>query len=111
MSPEYLDEKAQAVHKIEQDPSILWHRTGDMGHFDQQNRLWYCGRVYDRIDIQQDKRTFLPTVPIESIYNEHPDVLQTALVSVTINQKKEPVLVRKLLCNIPMTNFFFKKDC
>ena len=27
----------------------LWHRMGDLGYFDREERLWFCGRLAERV--------------------------------------------------------------
>ncbi|MDP1547992.1 MAG: AMP-binding protein [Anaerolineales bacterium] len=61
------------------------HRMGDAGYFDEEGRLWYCGRKSHRV-ITKDDVMF--TEQIENIFNAHPLVFRTALVSVD----GEPVL-------------------
>lgn len=61
------------------------HRMGDVGYFDEEGRLWYCGRKSHRV-ITKDDVMF--TEQIENIFNAHPQVFRTALVSVD----GEPVL-------------------
>ena len=58
---------------------------GDVGYFDEQGRLWYCGRKSHRVITNDD---VLFTEQIEGIFNAHPLVYRTALVGVN----KEPVL-------------------
>ncbi len=52
---------------------------GDVGYFDEQGRLWYCGRKSHRV-VTQDGVLF--TEQIEGIFNAHPLVYRTALVGV-----------------------------
>jgi acyl-CoA synthetase (AMP-forming)/AMP-acid ligase II len=61
------------------------HRMGDVGYFDDDGRLWYCGRKSHRV-ITQDDAMF--TEQIENIFNAHPLVFRTALVGVD----GEPIL-------------------
>jgi acyl-CoA synthetase (AMP-forming)/AMP-acid ligase II len=61
------------------------HRMGDVGYFDAQGRLWYCGRKSHRVITKDD---VLFTEQIEGIFNAHPLVYRTALVGVDF----EPVL-------------------
>jgi olefin beta-lactone synthetase len=51
----------------------------DVGYFDDEGRLWYCGRKSHRV-ITQDDVMF--TEQIENIFNAHPLVFRTALVGV-----------------------------
>lgn len=61
------------------DGNTVWHRMGDVGYFDDQQRFWYCGRKNHRIE-GRDGRFF--SVPCEEIFNTHPLVARTAVVSV-----------------------------
>jgi acyl-CoA synthetase (AMP-forming)/AMP-acid ligase II len=73
------------------DESIaIWHRMGDLGYFDREGRLWFCGRKRHRIETANG--LMLP-VPCEAIFNLHPDVFRTALVGVGKQGKQEPVLI------------------
>lgn len=56
----------------------LWHRMGDVGYLDGEGRLWFCGRKSQRV-VANGKTYF--TIPVESVFNTHPDVFRTALVA------------------------------
>lgn len=77
---------------IDADESVA-HRMGDLGYFDAQGRLWYCGRKSHRVIT---KAGTLFTDPCENVFNVHPDVFRTALVGVTRNGAVEPVLCVEL---------------
>jgi acyl-CoA synthetase (AMP-forming)/AMP-acid ligase II len=53
---------------------------GDLGYFDAEGRLWFCGRKSQRVVI--DEFATLCTEQIEPVFNTHPDVARTALVGV-----------------------------
>jgi acyl-CoA synthetase (AMP-forming)/AMP-acid ligase II len=84
-------EDANRLSKISNGDEII-HRMGDVGYFDEQGRLWYCGRKSHRVIINEG---VLFTEQIEGIFNAHPLVYRTALVGV----KKEPVLWVELVKN------------
>ena len=77
-------EDENQVSKIKIGDDII-HRMGDVGYFDEEGRLWYCGRKSHRV-ITKDDVMF--TEQIENIFNAHPQVFRTALVGV----EGEPVL-------------------
>ena len=79
-----------ALAKI-RDPATgrMMHRMGDVGYFDQQGRLWFCGRKSHRV-VTSDRTYF--TEPVEGIFNTHPAVFRTALVGVKRDGTMEPVL-------------------
>ena len=79
-----------ALAKI-RDPASgrMRHRMGDVGYFDSQGRLWFCGRKSHRV-ITPNQTYF--TEPVEGIFNSHPAVFRTALVGVARNGTREPVL-------------------
>ena len=56
------------------------HRMGDLGYFDGEGRLWFCGRKSQRVIL--DDATTLCTEQVEPIFNTHPDVQRTALVGI-----------------------------
>ncbi|MEE2752235.1 MAG: fatty acid CoA ligase family protein [Myxococcota bacterium] len=67
-----------------------FHRMGDLGYFDDQNRLWFCGRKAHRVRLEDGQEMY--TVPCEAIFNAHPLVYRSALVGVSGN----PILVVEL---------------
>jgi acyl-CoA synthetase (AMP-forming)/AMP-acid ligase II len=71
----------------------LWHRMGDVGYFDEQGRLWFCGRKSHRV--VADGET-LYTIPCEAVFNQHPQIFRTALVGVGVPGKSRPVLCIEL---------------
>jgi olefin beta-lactone synthetase len=67
----------------------FYHRMGDLGYFDDQGRLWFCGRKAHRV-LTPEKTLF--TIPCEAIFNQHPKVRRTALVGVGEPGHAHPVL-------------------
>lgn len=79
VSGEYLGRpEATRVAKV-LDGGRRWHRMGDMGYLDERGRLWFCGRAAHVVVAAG--RT-LHSVPVETVFNRHPDVSRTALVGV-----------------------------
>ena len=69
------------------------HRMGDLGYFDNEGRLWFCGRKTQRV-VTAD--TTLCTEQIEPVFNTHRDVRRTALVGVGVYGAQIPVLCVEL---------------
>jgi len=65
------------------------HRMGDLGWFDAQGRLWFCGRKSHRVLTELGG---LYTEQVEPVFNVHPDVRRTALVGVGEKGRQRPVL-------------------
>ncbi|MCK4748595.1 MAG: AMP-binding protein [Bacteroidales bacterium] len=57
----------------------VWHRTGDLGRMDKEGRLWFYGRKSQRV-VARNKTYY--TIPVEAVFNKHPDVSRSALVGV-----------------------------
>jgi len=72
------------------DTTTIWHRMGDVGYFDEQQRFWYCGRKAHRVETAE-KTLF--TIPCEAIFNAHPQVQRTALVGVGPPTQQLPILI------------------
>ena len=70
------------------------HRMGDLGWFDEDGRLWFCGRKSQRVVI--DEVSTLCTEQVEPYFNTRPDVARTALVGVGEAGKQTPVLLFEL---------------
>ncbi len=83
---------ANALAKVS-DGDGFWHRMGDTGYLDAQERFWFCGRVAHRVLTEQG-----PMYPVrcEAIFNEHPDVFRSALVGVGPAGKQRPAVVVEL---------------
>lgn len=86
----YLNRPDQTALAKIQDEGAVWHRMGDVGYFDTQGRLWFCGRKAHRVTTPEG---VLFPVPCETIFNVHPHVTRTALVGVGQLGKQRPVLV------------------
>ena len=70
------------------------HRMGDLGWFDAEGRLWFCGRKSQRVVV--DDVTTLCTEQVEPVFNAHPDIARSALVGVGPQGAQRPVLVVEL---------------
>lgn len=72
------------------DDETIWHRIGDVGYFDKQERFWYCGRKSHRVVTAEGT---LFTIPVEAIFNSMSMIYRTALVGVGQKGLQTPVLV------------------
>jgi acyl-CoA synthetase (AMP-forming)/AMP-acid ligase II len=68
--------EANRAAKIVDTENRVWHRMGDIGYLDKQDRFWFCGRKAHRIETVTG--TFF-TIPCEAIFNRHPKVYRSAL--------------------------------
>ena len=68
------------------DGKTFYHRMGDLGYFDNQKRLWFCGRKSHRV-ITEDHIYY--SVSVEGVFNAHPSVFRSALVRLNILGKVE----------------------
>jgi acyl-CoA synthetase (AMP-forming)/AMP-acid ligase II len=75
------------------DGDGFWHRMGDLGYFDEKDRLWFCGRKGHRVITES---ATMYTVCCEAVFNEHPAVFRSALVGVGPEKKQVPVLLVEL---------------
>jgi len=87
---QYLNRPHQTMLAKIRDGNELWGRMGDLGYFDEQGRLWFCGRKSQRVETPHG--LMLP-VCCEAIFNRQPDVARTALVGVGQSGRQKPVLV------------------
>jgi acyl-CoA synthetase (AMP-forming)/AMP-acid ligase II len=71
----------------------VFHRMGDLGYFDEQGHLWFCGRKAHRVQTETET---LFTVCCESVFNVHEKVFRTALVGVGNPGQQRPVLCVEL---------------
>ena len=87
---EYVTRReANALAKID-DSGTTWHRMGDVGYLDDQDRFWFCGRMAHRVITSQGT---MFTIPCETIFNNHPDIYRSALVGIGPIGSQRPVLV------------------
>ncbi len=85
----YLRPDATRLAKIP-DGDRFWHRVGDVGYFDEQGRLWFCGR---KAHIVQTQEVRMFSVCCEAIFNEHPTIYRSALVGIGTAGSQKPVIV------------------
>jgi acyl-CoA synthetase (AMP-forming)/AMP-acid ligase II len=71
----------------------FYHRMGDIGYLDWQDRLWFCGRKSQRVVTETET---LFTICCEAIFNAHPFVFRSALVGAINNNKTIPVICIEL---------------
>jgi acyl-CoA synthetase (AMP-forming)/AMP-acid ligase II len=68
--------EADADSKI-LDGAGYWHRMGDMAWVDDSERLWFCGRMLERVLTDAGA---MYTDCCEAIFNAHPQVYRSALI-------------------------------
>ncbi|HEX2861887.1 MAG TPA: fatty acid CoA ligase family protein [Lacunisphaera sp.] len=79
----------------------VWHRMGDAGYFDPQGRLWFCGRIAERLETATGT---LHTEPCEQVFRAHPDVARCALIGLGARERPEPALVVQPVTTSPPVN-------
>jgi acyl-CoA synthetase (AMP-forming)/AMP-acid ligase II len=78
-----------AMAKFTDELGRVWHRMGDVGIMDGLGRLWYCGRVSQRVETGKET---LFADQCEAIFNQHPDLRRSAVVGVGTRGRQTPVL-------------------
>lgn len=79
VSPAYFgDAENTRKHKIAA-PGGFYHRVGDAGYLDESGRLWYLGRVSQRVKLASAP---LFSLECEPLFDAHPEVLRSGLVGV-----------------------------
>lgn len=84
-----LEEATRRAKILEKDR--IWHRMGDLGYFDREGRLWFCGRVVERV-VTPGGMVFDPEC-CEQVFNCHEKVYRTALVGLGTPEKRVPGIV------------------
>ena len=72
------------------DGDRFWHRMGDVGYFDEEGRLWFCGRKAHIVFTHKEP---LYSVRCEAIFNQHHDVYRCALVGIGEPGQQSPAIV------------------
>ncbi len=90
VSKQYVTREDQnAIHKV-LDGMDVWHRMGDIGYLDDQDRFWFCGRKSHRVI---SNHRVLYTETIEAIVNTDPEVYRSALVGTGDRFSQNPVVI------------------
>jgi acyl-CoA synthetase (AMP-forming)/AMP-acid ligase II len=82
-------EDCNALHKVA-DGQTIWHRMGDVGYLDSQDRFWFCGRKAHRVRTEHGT---LYTIPCEAVFNQLEPIYRSALVGVGPVGRQKPVIV------------------
>ncbi len=85
----WMRDSDTSMAKICDANGTIWHRMGDVGIMDGKGRLWYCGRVSQRIETGQE---VLFADQCEAVFNQHPDLVRSALVGIGARGAQIPVL-------------------
>jgi len=72
------------------DGDSVWHRMGDVGYLDEQDRFWFCGRKVHRVLTAAGP---MYPIPCEAILNRHERVYRSALVGVGERPHQRPVMI------------------
>ncbi len=78
------------------------HRMGDLGYYDSEGRLWFCGRKTQRV---VTAGTTLCTEQMEPVFNTHRDVRRTALVGLGSFGAQRAVLCVELRTGVAATEW------
>lgn len=94
VSPSYFrNPGADRLAKIVTSDGEIRHRMGDLGYFDKEGRIWFCGRKSHRV-VTEDRTLF--SVCCEGVFNRHPAVFRSALVGVGTAPRRRPVICLEL---------------
>jgi acyl-CoA synthetase (AMP-forming)/AMP-acid ligase II len=85
----YRDEPNTTKHKIAAKDGGFFHRIGDAGYADRDGRIWYLGRVGQRVKLANGS---LFSLQCEPIFDAHPDVRRSGLVGVPGKGGEVPVI-------------------
>ena len=72
---------------------------GDCGYLDAEGRLWFCGRVAERVETAEGP---MYTEPCEQVFRTHPQVARCALVGLGLRGRQTPAVVIELKTGTPV---------
>jgi len=81
---------AHKVYESDDTDGPFYHRIGDLGYVDDQQRLWFCGRKAHRVETSDG---VLLTVCCEAIINQHPYIYRSALIGLGDRPNQRPLFV------------------
>ncbi|GAB4013360.1 MAG: fatty acid CoA ligase family protein [Bdellovibrio sp.] len=84
--------EATAKSKINSAEGI-YHRMGDVGYLDEDGNLWFCGRA---AHIFSHENTVKYSIPTEAIFNNHPEVKRSALITYKKGNVIKPAIAIEL---------------
>ena len=70
--------EANLENKVIEEDGSVWHRTGDLGYFDQDDHLWLVGRVKDRVSHGEG---FVDPYPVESALEAQAQISRAAVMA------------------------------
>lgn len=97
----YNNPMANKLAKILDGKGGFYHRMGDLGYFDGQGRLWFCGRKSERVVLGE---MTLFTVCCEGVFNSHARVYRSALVTIHVAGAPQAALCIELEADSRHTN-------
>jgi acyl-CoA synthetase (AMP-forming)/AMP-acid ligase II len=71
-------------------PGAVWHRMGDAGYLDAEGRLWFCGRVAERLETAAGP---VFTESCEQVFRTHLQVARCALIGLGDRGRQIPAVV------------------
>jgi len=77
----------------------VWHRMGDAGCLDADGRLWFCGRVVERLETAAGP---MFTEPCEQVFRAHPQVARCALIGLGERGRQIPAVVVETKPGVPL---------
>jgi olefin beta-lactone synthetase len=72
------------------DGARVWHRMGDLGSLDTEDRLSFFGRRVEKVRTADGD---LPTESVEPAFRQHPQVFRCALIGLGVAPSQVPTLV------------------
>lgn len=85
--------EATARAKIRDADGGIWHRMGDVAYKDEGGRLWFCGRMAERVETRFGT---MYTDCCEGILNTSPLVRRTALIGIGEAGQQIPLVVAEV---------------
>ena len=85
--------ESDRLAKVATENGGIRHRMGDLGYFDEEGRIWFCGRKSHRVVTQEGT---LFSVCCEGVFNQHAALARSALVGVGQPPKQTPVICVEL---------------
>jgi acyl-CoA synthetase (AMP-forming)/AMP-acid ligase II len=92
-NPDSETRQADDLSGLRSPPSgipTVWHRMGDTGYLSADGRLWFCGRVAERLETAEGP---MFTEPCEQVFRAHPQVARCALIGLGERGRQIPAIV------------------